>query len=120
MIKQFKASNLLVLQDIISDFKTIELNADDAFLFGTGLWHRSSFIIIFSRWSCFRFYGPWYFKPYYNYPLMSSNEDVNHFDEIILDSLYFTLNQPLYQISRSMTLLTPDEFRKEHFYETEL
>jgi len=101
------------LDETLYQFKTIELNAGDAFIFDTGLWHRSGPPGNSPRWSCFNFYGPWYFKPYFNYSRMFSSEDIKNFDDTTLDLLHFTSEPPVFQVPRSKTLLTPDEFRKE-------
>ena len=105
------------LDETLYQFKTIELKAGDAFIFDTGLWHRSGPPSNSPRWSCFNFYGPWYFKPYFNYPRMFSSKDIKHFDDTTLDLLHFTSDPPISQIHSSKTLLTPDEFRKKQVYE---
>ena len=52
-------------------FKQILGEQGTVVIFDTGLWHRAGTPSRkFSRWSIFALYGPWFMKPYYDFPNM--------------------------------------------------
>ncbi len=53
------------------NFKQILGEQGTVVIFDTGLWHRAGTPSRkFSRWSIFALYGPWFMKPYYDFPNM--------------------------------------------------
>ena len=72
-------------------------------IFDTGLWHRAGCPSNkFSRWSIFAYYGPWFMKPYYDFPNMfkKSSKLSKHLKKL----LHFNSIPPKNELERTYTL----------------
>lgn len=58
----------------IDDYIVAEAKAGTMVLFDTGMWHRSGPAGTEDRWAAINYYGPWFMKPYYNFPALIQKE----------------------------------------------
>tara|TARA_B110000483_G_C18160791_1_gene529235 strand:- start:136 stop:915 length:780 start_codon:yes stop_codon:yes gene_type:complete len=50
--------------------KSMQGKRGSVILFDGGMWHRGGLATEQRRWSMFSYYGPWFLKPYFNFPEM--------------------------------------------------
>lgn len=85
------------------NYKNILGKQGTVVIFDTGLWHRAGVpSSIKSRWSVFAYYGPWFMKPYYDFPLMFKKE--KKLNKYIKKLLHFNSIPPKNELERVNTL----------------
>lgn len=71
----------------------------------TGLWHKASNKLSKNnRWSLFSYYGPWFMKPYFNYPDMLGKKYKNKINSKIQKILHYNSIPPVSELKRINTL----------------
>ena len=86
-----------------SKYKNILGKAGSVSIIDTGLWHRGGKpSYSSSRWSIFSYYGPWFMKPYYDFPSMFKNN--NKLDKKIKKLLHFNSTPPKSELKQTNTL----------------
>ncbi|MDB3892432.1 phytanoyl-CoA dioxygenase family protein [Alphaproteobacteria bacterium] len=79
-------------------------HAGDVVIFDSGLWHKGGEASKKRRWSVFNLYGPWFIKPYFNFPLMLEDK-VNDISKSSARLLHFNSTPPIDETERFSTLL---------------
>ena len=71
----------------------------------TGLWHKASNeLSTKNRWSIFSYYGPWFMKPYFNYPSMFKKNYRKKLSAKIQTLLHYNSIPPNNELERVNTL----------------
>ena len=72
----------------------------------TGLWHKASDNLSKkNRWSLFCYYGPWFMKPYYNFPEMLGNNFKRKINYKLQKLLHYHSTPPKNELDRVLTLV---------------
>ncbi len=70
-------------------------------VFDSGLWHRGGPSSGERRWGVFNLYGPWFVKPYFDYPKMLGQQAGKNIRRI----LHYTSQPPVDETVRTNTLV---------------
>ena len=71
----------------------------------TALWHKASNkLSVNNRWSLFSYYGPWFMKPYFNYPAMLGKKYKKKMNKKIQKILHYNSMPPISELERINTL----------------
>lgn len=68
----------------------------------TGIWHKAGKPSKFNRWSMFNYYGPWFMKPYFNFPQMMKNKKL---PKKVKKLLHFNSQPPIHEGVRFNTII---------------
>ncbi len=71
-------------------------------VFDSGLWHRGGPSSGERRWGVFNLYGPWFVKPYFDYPKMMAGKPTT---KEMRRLLHFTSQPPVDETERTNTLV---------------
>ncbi len=71
----------------------------------SGTWHRSGPPSPYNRWAVFNLFGPWYMKPYFDFPKMFSPEVASTLPKQIKKLLHFNTIPPRDEDERLSTLV---------------
>lgn len=67
----------------------------------TGIWHKAGKPSENNRWSIFNYYGPWYMKPYFDFPKMMKNHKLS---KTLKKLLHFNSLPPVNESIRTNTI----------------
>ena len=95
------------------NIKSINGKAGDVFILDSGIWHKAGDPTKNSRWGLVSYYSPWYFKPYYCFNEMFTNEQISLFNDRQLNLMHLTSKPPLSQFERMNTLVSAKKIRSE-------
>lgn len=84
--------------------KMIVGSPGDIVIFDSGLWHRGGVSTEARRWGVFNLYGPWFIKPYFNFPGMLGFDSGN-LDATSSRLLHFNSIPPNDETERFNTLV---------------
>ena len=76
----------------------------DIVIFDSGLWHKGGVSTEANRWGVFNLYGPWFIKPYFNFPKMF-DFDSSNLDPVSARLLHFNSTPPNDETERFATLV---------------
>ncbi len=90
-----------------ADYKheVIEGEAGTVVIIDSGVWHRSGKPSTQDRWGVFNLYGPWFMKPYFDYPKMVGQEYGEKLSARTKKLLHFNSVPPLNEDERLSTLV---------------
>ena len=82
----------------------LEGNVGDVVIFDSGIWHKGGISTTARRWGVFNLYGPWFIKPYFNFPVMMQDkvENLTTKDKKLL---HFNCTPPNDETERFTTLV---------------
>ena len=70
----------------------------------TGLWHKAGKSSKNNRWGVFNYYGPWFMKPYFDFPKMMGKKFTNKISKPIQRLLHYNSIPPVNELERSNTV----------------
>lgn len=73
-------------------------------LMDSGVWHRAGDASDQDRWAVFNLFGPWFMKPYFNFPEMVGAEGAKKINSRLRRLLHFNSVPPLNENERLSTL----------------
>ena len=82
----------------------MEGSVGDVVIFDSGIWHKGGVSTSARRWGVFNLYGPWFIKPYFNFPLMMTDK-VNQLSIKDKKLLHFNSTPPRDETERFNTLI---------------
>ena len=77
-------------------------------IFDSGLWHKGGTSSSKRRWGVFNLYGPWFIKPYFNFPEMMGGKNLSSFPNSA-KLLHFNSTPPRDETERFTTLVKPNQ-----------
>lgn len=88
------------------DFSETQIigKAGDVVIFDSGIWHKGGNSSNERRWGVFNLYGPWFIKPYFNFPNMLGN-DIDRISSNAAKLLHFNSIPPNDETERFSTLI---------------
>ena len=81
--------------------KAITGKAGTLAIIDTGIWHKAGKPSKFNRWSMFNYYGPWFMKPYFDFPKMMQKKKLT---KRIKKLLHFNSQPPVHEGERFNTI----------------
>lgn len=86
--------------------KQIIAKAGTIAIIDSGLWHKSSSnLSTKNRWSLFSYYGPWFMKPYFNFPEMLGKKFKKKINHKLQKLLHYNSIPPTSELDRVNTLV---------------
>jgi ectoine hydroxylase-related dioxygenase (phytanoyl-CoA dioxygenase family) len=85
--------------------KQIVCKAGTMAIMDSGLWHRSGGLSQQDRWSHFAYYGPWFMKPYFQFPEMLGAEFGSKLSKPLRRILHYTSTPPVSDDIRDNTVV---------------
>ena len=86
--------------------KQILGKAGTVVIIDTGLWHKASKELSKNnRWSLFSYYGPWFMKPYFNFPDMLGKKYKEKINPKLQKILHYNSIPPVSELERVNTLV---------------
>ena len=76
----------------------------DVVIFDSGIWHKGGHSSNKRRWGVFNLYGPWFIKPYFNFPSMLG-ERINSIPKNTAKLLHLNSTPPIDETVRLSTLV---------------
>ena len=81
--------------------KAITGKAGTIAILDTGIWHKAGKPSKLDRWSMFNYYGPWFMKPYFDFPKMMKKKKLK---KKIKKLLHFNSQPPIHEKERFRTI----------------
>jgi len=70
----------------------------------SGLWHKGGKSSKNNRWGAFNYYGPWFMKPYFDFPKMMGKKFSRKISKPIKKLLHYNSIPPINELIRSNTI----------------
>ena len=70
----------------------------------TGLWHKAGQPSKNNRWGAFNYYGPWFMKPYFDFPKMMGKKFAKKISKPIQKLLHYNSVPPINELKRTNTI----------------
>jgi ectoine hydroxylase-related dioxygenase (phytanoyl-CoA dioxygenase family) len=87
------------------DYAVLEGEAGTVVVMDSGLWHRAGPSSLDSRWAVFNLFGPWFMKPYFDYPKMIGTEGGKLLTPTLRKLFHFNSIPPLDENENLSTLI---------------
>ena len=88
-------------------------NPGDLYILDGGIWHKAGMASAASRWGMVSLYGPWFVKPYFDFPNFFESDFVSRMADHELELFHFTSIPPRDQLERPSlnTVIRPSDVR---------
>ncbi len=73
-------------------------------IFDTGLWHKAGEASKSNRWGVFNYYGPWFMKPYFDFPKMMGHKFARQISKPLRKLLHYNSIPPINELERTNTV----------------